>query len=207
MRVELIYSRKDWNVVLNACRETSNMEDTTKEPSTRWKYNLLLAEHSPIRLLQITIRVYGVKSWVATHFCRHHIGVEKFVSTQRDDRTGKNRDEARQDTLVNLELDMNAQAIINISRKRLCRQAHKETTAVWKAILEEVRKELPELVDICVPECIYRGFCPEMKSCGYCTSENYVKEVVRYRNRLKKKPIDVDAIFNALNDFDDSWMK
>jgi hypothetical protein len=32
-----------------------------------------------------------------------------------------------------------------------------------------------------VPECVYRGFCPEFKSCGYFGSEAYKKAVSAYR--------------------------
>lgn len=32
-------------------------------------------------------------SWVSVHFARHHIGWEKFISTQRTDRTNVNRKE------------------------------------------------------------------------------------------------------------------
>lgn len=182
MMVGISYTRADWEEVLNACRTTIGEKPITKEPSKKWKKNLLLAEHSPIRKLQFTVKVYGVKSWIATHFARHHVGVEKYISTQRDDRTGKNRDELPQSALVDMELDLNAQAIINISRKRLCNQAHKETREVWRLILGCIGNELPELYEVCVPECVYRGFCPEMKCCGYCNTEEFKEKVKKYRN-------------------------
>mgnify|MGYP002672462442 CR=1 FL=1 len=181
MYVELIYSRNDWNAVLNACRTTIGKNATDREPSSRWKKNLLLAEHSPIRKLQITVKVHGVKSWIATHFARHHIGIEKYISTQRNDRTGIDRDKLPQDSLVDLEMDLNAQAMINISRKRLCNQAHKETKEVWQAILDKIKEEMPELYSVCVEECVYRGFCPEMKCCGYCETEKYKEKLEKYR--------------------------
>ena len=181
MIAEIIYSRANWNEVLNACRTTVGKDSVGSQPSQRWKKNILLAEHSPIRKLQITVKCYGVPSWVATHFVRHHVGVEKYVQTQRSDRTGVNRDELPQGALVNLELDLNAQAIINISRKRLCTQASEETRRLWKLILEEVKKEIPELYEVCVPECVYRGFCPEMKSCGFCNKPRFYLDVEAYR--------------------------
>lgn len=181
MTAEIIYSRANWNEVLNACRTTVGKDSVGSQPSQKWKKNILLAEHSPIRKLQITVKCYGVPSWVATHFVRHHVGVEKYVQTQRSDRTGVNRDELPQGALVNLELDLNAQAIINISRKRLCTQASEETRKLWKLILEEVKKEIPELYEVCVPECVYRGFCPEMKSCNYCNKPRFYLDVEAYR--------------------------
>ena len=181
MKVEILYSRNEWVAVLNACRTTVGKEQIYKEPKAKWKKNLLLAEHSPIRKLQITVKCYDVKSWVVTHMVRHHIGIEKYVETQRTDRTGINRDELPQANLVNVEFDMNAQAIINISRKRLCMQAAKETRELWSAILEKIKEKMPELYEVCVPECIYRGFCPELYSCGYCKSEKYNENLENYR--------------------------
>lgn len=181
MKVELIYSRNDWNEVLNACRTTVGKDAISKQPDEKWRKNILLAEHSPTRKLQVSVKCYDVKSWVATHFCRHHIGVEKYVQTQRTDRTGINRDELPQGALVTLEMDLNAQAIINISRKRLCMQASPETRELWKLILEEIKKELPELYEVCVPECVYRGFCPELYSCRYCDSKDFKERLEAYR--------------------------
>lgn len=108
-------------------------------------------------------------------------GIEKYISTQRNDRTGIDRDKLPQDSLVDMELDLNAQALINISRKRLCNQAHKETKTVWQAILNAIKDEMPMLYSVCVPECIYRGFCPEMRCCGYCNTEEYKKRLAEYR--------------------------
>ena len=45
---------------------------------------------------------------------------EKFVGTERTDRTGVNREERSQMNYVPMEMDGNIQAIINISYKRLC---------------------------------------------------------------------------------------
>ena len=53
MKVEILYSRNDWVAVLNACRTTVGKEQIYKEPKAKWKKNLLLAEHSPIRKLHI----------------------------------------------------------------------------------------------------------------------------------------------------------
>lgn len=41
-----------WKRVLKAARRTIGKEPTDKEPSDSWKAKMLLAEHSPIRLLE-----------------------------------------------------------------------------------------------------------------------------------------------------------
>lgn len=129
--------------------------------------NIYKAEHSPIRDKIFVITIHGIKSWVATHFVRHHVGNNPYISSQREDRIdyeGK-RDDRGQGELVNMRMTINAQAIMNISRKRLCGQAHIETQQVWNKVLEQVKLIDEPLFNNCVPECVYRGFCPELNSC------------------------------------------
>lgn len=171
----------NWIKALNAARNTVNKGSSQKEPSSEWKRRILLAEHSPIRLINIDYTWNELKSWISVHFTRHKIGVEHFVSTQRNDRVNEDRDSKRQDSSVNHYFTANAQAIINISRKRLCKQAHIETTEKWKEFLRKVKTEEPELYSVCVPECIYRGFCPEIKCCGFVHTEKFKKELIEYR--------------------------
>ena len=155
-----------WVDVVNAARTTIDKSPTDKEPNSKWKKQILLAEHSPIRKLQFSWKWVDLKSWISVHFVRHKIGIEHFVQSQRNDRTGVDRDSARQDSLVSHECFANAQAIINISRKRLCGKAHHETTTTWIEMLKHLFYTCPELWKVCVPECVYRGFCPEFNSCG-----------------------------------------
>ena len=166
MKAELIDYVDNWQAVKNAAMNTIGKE-TGQYPSSGWKRNILLAEHSPIRLLTFTVRITDLPYWVSVHLTRHKIGVEHFVSTQRTDRTGVEREELPQGALVNHTMVINAQALISISRKRLCNQASPETRQAWTAVIDAVRKYEPELASVCVRECVYRGFCPEMKSCGY----------------------------------------
>ena len=150
--------------------------------SSSWKKKILLCEHSPIRENFITWEWHGIKSWISVHFVRHKIGIEHFVKTQREDRTGIPRDNKPQAELVNHRCSANFQAIINISRKRLCLgQPHKETRKVWKLFLREIKEIEPELFSVAVPECIYRGFCPEFNPCGYAETEKYKNKLKEYR--------------------------
>lgn len=122
---------------------------------------------SPLRLLEFDIKMYGIPYWVSNHFVRH-VHAQPFVSTSRPDITGSkvSRHDMRQDELVNLQLSLNAQEIINISKLRLCYKASYETRKIWMQVVEELGKIEPHLAAACVPQCIYRGFCPESKSCG-----------------------------------------
>lgn len=171
-----------WLKVKQSARTTVNREGAGKYPDDKWKKSILLAEHSPIRKIKFSWKWTNLKSWVSVHFVRHHLGILHYVSTQRTDRTGVDRDYLRQDSLVEHECEANAQALINISRKRLCFQASHETIEAWRQVREEVRKHDPILASVMVRECIYRGFCPEMKSCGYCNTKLYKSELEEYRS-------------------------
>ena len=74
--------------------------------------------------------------------------------------------------------------IIHISKQRLCNKAEKETKEIWRRVIEELRKTEPELANACVPNCFYRGFCPEIKSCGLANTETFPLAVIDYVNSL-----------------------
>ncbi len=178
-------TRSTWRDVADAARTTINKEAGSGEPSSAWKKRILLAEHSPIRQLVFRWKWVGLKSWVSVHLVRHKFGIDHFVSTQRSDRTGNDRNAARQDTPVTHECIANAQAILFISRRRLCRQASPETREAWGQVVEALGKDWPEVAASCVPECVYRGFCPEFKSCGYAQTPAFQKAVEAYRGGVK----------------------
>lgn len=172
-----------WDKVKRAARTTISREGTGKYPTDSWKKSILLAEHSPIRKIKFNWKWTNLKSWVSVHFVRHKFGIEHWVTTQRTDRTGINRDDLPQSAFVEHECEADAQALINISRRRLCSQASPETRAAWKEVIKEVKKVDPVLASVCVKECVYRGFCPEMYPCGYSETEEYKKELEKYRKK------------------------
>ncbi len=180
--LEFMGTRSTWRDVADAARTTINREAGSKDPSSEWKKRMLLAEHSPIRQLVFRWKWVGLKSWVSVHLVRHKFGIDHFVSTQRSDRTGTDRNAARQDNPVTHECIANAQAIISISRKRLCTQASIETREAWKLLIDAIREENPELASCCVPECVYRGFCPEFKCCGYANTPAFQDALRAYHS-------------------------
>ena len=179
-----------WNRVLNAARRTIGKEPLTKEPSDSWKAKMLLAEHSPIRLLEFDWSWSDIRQWVTAHLVRHHEGCEKFVHTQRGDRRKileeynvGSRDELPQGALNSMDMTANAQALINISRKRLCNCASKETREAWTQVKEAIAEVDPVMASKMVPECLYRGFCPEfMNPCGYANTRKYQEDLIKYRS-------------------------
>ena len=186
MRVNFLGTKGTWREVANSCNTTIHKEAGEKEPSSLWKRRLLLSEHSPIRQFIVKWKWYDLKYWVSVHLVRHWLGIVHWVRTQRSDRTGVDRNELPQGAMVEHEAEANAQALINISRKRLCMQASPETREAWQAVINEVAKVEPELASCCVPDCIYRGHCYEFKSCGYCKTEEYKKRLAEYRRGINE---------------------
>lgn len=174
-----------WERVANAARMTVHKDALGHEPSDKFKRTILMAEHSPIRNLEFDVTIEDVPYFVVMHLVRHNQGIEKFVGTSREDRTGVNREERKQTDLVSCMFSLNTQALINISRKRLCNCADRETIKVWKAVVEAIREIDPIVASFCAPECLYRGFCPEQNTCGYSLTQRFEKDLLAYRNLVK----------------------
>lgn len=188
----------DWDEVKDSCNTTIWKENDEKEITPKFKKRLLFSEHSPIRELIFSWKWEKLKYWISVHLVRHNKGTEHRVSSQREDRSldKLDRNNKTQNSPVNHKTIANAQSIINISRKRLCYKAHPETKEAWEFFLEELKKTEPELVEVCVPECIYRGgICPEMQSCGYNKSLDFLVKFEKYIKEFKKQYSFSEVIF------------
>lgn len=185
MKIDIFQHEDNWQEVKDTTLNTIGKTHGTY-PTSEWKRALIIAEHSPIRRLKFYWRWKDLMYWISTHFVRHKIGIEHFVSTQRTDRTGENRNEKLQSALVNHSCEADAQSLINISRKRLCYCASPETRQAWQLVKDEVTKTEPELASCMVKECIYRGFCPEIKCCGYVRSQEFKEELKEYRKGYER---------------------
>lgn len=183
----------DWDVALGSASFTISKE-STKHPSDSWKAKACLAEHSMLTDVRFIVELYGIPCWVSQHISRHdafaghYIRDTKevhYVATQRTDRVGVDRNKLPQDTPVNHRINLSAKDLITISRLRLCACASQETREVWRAIIDEVAKVDPILAKYCVKNCLYRGFCPEFKCCGYTQTEKFQKELKKYREDKK----------------------
>lgn len=122
-------------------------------------------EHSPMRTQLFKISMCGIPTFVSTHFVRHSKGVVHYVKTQRDDRGGT--EDSNRWTPTNHGMICNAQALINMSRKRLCLNSHHETVAIMRELKDRVREVDNDLAKYMVRECEYRGGCYELNSCGW----------------------------------------
>lgn len=165
MKPDYIKIKGNWQEVVDDCRSTVSKPPLGHEPSKAFKRSILLAEHSPIRNIVVRWKWSDMPSWEATHWSRHKW--ECFITTQRSDRTGVPRDKLPQDAPVDFVGVSNAQHLIDTWHKRLCHQAAKETRETAKDFKEALYEIEPELSDVLVPNCIYRGGCPEMKTCWF----------------------------------------
>lgn len=184
----------NWDAVVDNARFTIHKGDLGKEPSGEFKKKIVLSEHSPIRCLNYIVELDGVPCWVSQHIARHDAFAghtmrdgasdTHFVATSRTDRhdVGVVRSKLPQDTPVNHRIMLNAQDFINISQRRLCTCASYETRFVWESILSELRAIDKELASKCVRTCVYRGFCPEIKCCGYDKTAKFQTDLYDYRN-------------------------
>ena len=165
-KTELLQSNFDWLMVKNVSRNTVNKFHTTNSVTPKFKQDILISEHSPIRELTVRWAWNGIKSWIATHYSRHRF--ECYIGTQRSDRTGINRDNLPQGTLVNMNNSANAQQLIDVARKRLCYQSSIETRKYMRSLKRELYLSgEKELSNVLVPSCVYRCGCPEFSNCGY----------------------------------------
>ena len=159
-------TQEDWQWVKECALNTVG-KTSTKLPTEEWKKKLVEAEHSPLRELWFGFRM-TIPSYVSVHFVRHHIGVNHYVQSQRNDRQSNyDRTKAPQDAMVSHIMSINAQELVFMSHKRLCSQADPYTRKVMQEIVRQVIAKYPEFKDVLVPLCAYRnGLCTEFYPCG-----------------------------------------
>ena len=185
--IDIFKHDNTWQEVKDSTMNTIG-KTTGKYPDSAWKLKLIRSEHSPIRRIKFYWRWKDLKYWVSVHFVRHKIGIEHWINTQRTDRTGVNRDDLPQNAPVNHASEADAQALINISRRRLCYCASPETREAWQEVKNKVSEVELELGKSMVKECVYRnGYCPEFKSCGYVHTKAFLEELREYQKGFEEQ--------------------
>ena len=167
MTIELVRypTDEDW-MLCKQCTLVTVGKGAKMPPTREWKEKILKARHSPIRVLPFVFRLTDIPYWVSVHLCRH-IHAQPFVKTQRNDRQMHyDRNSAPQNAPVDMMWAMNAESLITIANKRLCKQASKETRDVVKAMCDAVIAVCPEFANELVPMCRRNGgVCHEFYSC------------------------------------------
>lgn len=174
MKTEILKIKGDWQEVVDDCRVTVAKPPLGKEPSEKWKRDILISEHDPIRDIEIKFRWRNIPYWIAMHW-KTHIWRSR-TNTQRNDRqVNYDRNKAPQDSPVDFVGDANVQHQIDTWRKRLCYMAAKETREYAEDYKTTLHGVEPPIADVLVPNCIYRCGCPESNGCGW-----YARMVEKY---------------------------
>lgn len=201
----------DENLMRSACEMTFLGE------SKQTLLSIYKSEHSPARTQMFWVEFRGIPLASSTHILRHHVGSTPFQLSCRDDRNGGYnhfpsridsaiqqindgaydqaieelawlKDNADRQTPVNLGLFLNAQSLIDMSKLRLCSQAHVETLTIFRALKKEIAKVDPDLAKVMVRKCVYRGgICGEPKCCGFNSTEAFQKELEGYLINFSEK--------------------
>lgn len=170
MKIKLIEcpSEKDWMEAKRRALVTVGLKPVNP-PDKKWKHEILLARHSPIRRLCYSFYM-EIPYWVSVHLCRH-VHAQPYVKSQRNDRQSDyDRNSARQDATVCMIWDVNAEELQEIANKRLCKMASKETREVVAEMCRLAEGATPELKGCLVPMCERcGGVCHEMH--GGCKRE------------------------------------
>lgn len=151
----------DISLMQKACSYTINKES---KMSLDKIYKCM---HSPLRTQEFFVEMINIPTFVSVHLVRHNIGITHYVKSNREDRPGYTGDLGREQPVSHAFI-ANAEALINMSHKRLCTTTHAKTKLVMENIKYEVEKVDPDLAKYMVPQCYFRGgICPELKCCGY----------------------------------------
>jgi len=161
--------RTSFDDVRQAAMNTIGLQydpDKNTQASTELKINYFISEHSPIRSFDLRITLFDIYYPTSVSFCRHVHSIP-YVKTNRADRTNKKRSLDNSTTHM---FDINAQGLIDMARKRLCKGCCSQDAYLWMLAIKQallINKETTELGWCLVPNCIYRSGCPEFRQCGF----------------------------------------
>lgn len=184
----------NWIAIKNACRQTVSMGDSKIEPTNEWKRKLLICRHSPLRIGNVLWKSEDVPFYVMGHMIRHNVGCTPFVSTSREDRTGVAREERKQTDLVDMQMVANIEALLNISERRLCLCADKNTIAYWQGVKDAIEEYDQDIAWAMVPQCVRCGACVEpFSDCKFY--DNFSKTLT------PEQQTDIMARYDAYNNY------
>ncbi len=178
MRVD-IAKLTDIELMREACDATRKAGMIPSKMSLKRMYQ---CEHSPARTQLFKIHLWDIPSYVSVHLTRHSVaGQYHAVESNRSDRGGS--DEANRLTPVHHMMILNAQHLIDMSRVRLCYNADKRTVGVMSRTKKAIAKLDPDLAEYMVPNCVVRGYCPELREC----KAGVVKVILAHRENWMVK--------------------
>ena len=170
---------EDWMEVKRRALVTIGKKPVSP-PTRQWIRRMLCARHSPIRYALYSFEFEDIPSNTSTHFARH-VHAQSYVGSLRTDRIGPevleslreefgdmiDSDHAPRLTPVGMILDVNAEELMVMMNKRLCKQASAVTRSVAMGMKNLVKMVTPEMDDFMVPACATNGLlCHEFNGCG-----------------------------------------
>lgn len=172
--VEIIKGRY-W--VKRSMLKTQHRKPITETLSDKTFKQLLLSQHSPIRQYEFWVDIDFTTDRVHTHLVRHR-GVEFYVATLREDLIKHlNIDpDVIENNSRSIGFSITAEKLIHMSKLRTCGCAFVDTRDVILDVIEEVIKLDPIFKPFLVPTCVWYGFCPEIKKCGYNKTDKWKSE-------------------------------
>ena len=175
-----LYILKDANCITIGKRAKRDRKEAHEE-AKRYFLQKLIEEHSTVEWIHFRIIDEDNRGDIASHITRHSKGLPRFVvqSSRPDWNKGAKR-KPLDETFIKFGSLWNPLAFINMCRQRLCNRAS-EIDRAWLRVVLDVMKNSNDpffeaLEMCCVPNCVYRGYCPEQKSCGKAPSYEYIMQ-------------------------------
>ena len=165
-----IKSGRDW-VKRGMFATMGKFGDVSKPLSDESFTALIVGRHSPIEEYEIWVDAV-VPERVHTHVVRHK-ELGKYVATSRPDIAYGVEDGVK---MRPLSLRINAKRLLEVMELRLCACSWNETIELFKEIKRQVVALDSTLGNKLMPSCVWKGFCPERKDCGYTRSPRFAIE-------------------------------
>ena len=176
MEVTMIYypTEKELRLCKEALWVTMGKVKKAETPiSDELLRKILIARHSPIRVLNFGFLIEDIPSNISTHLARH-VHAIPFISSLRNDRQDEiDGDNAPRNTPVDMIFYCNAEELLTIANKRLCMKASEKTREAVRMMCNEVETRFPAFKGLFVPNCEWHnGICHEKDGCGRYPSDN-----------------------------------
>ena len=89
-------------------------------------------------------------------------------------------------TPTDIAFIINAEALISMAHKRMCKKASAETRETFLLVRAKIAECDPDLYSHLVPTCVFRnGICPEPKSCCFTSTQDGSALLRQYQKTIK----------------------
>ena len=166
-----LYILKDTNCITIGKRAIKERKETFTEAVDYYK-KMFIAEHSSIEWIDFRIVDDECRGDVASHIVRQTKSHPRFaVQSSRPDWNDGEPRKSLDKTIIKFTSKWNTLSFMQMCRQRLCTRAS-EVDRIWiKKVLSIMKNSknpyFVALSKCCVPNCVYRGGCPELEPCPF----------------------------------------